>query len=57
MASIESELDDIQGNILRAYGFPFARYQVIRIVKPEKARQLLRAVPLIDTAFSRLLTD
>jgi Dyp-type peroxidase family len=53
MASIASELDDIQGNILRAYGFPFARYQVIRIVDPEKARQLLRSVldhQLVTTA-------
>ncbi len=44
MASIENELDDIQGNILRAYGFPFARYEVIRIVDRGAARQLLSRV-------------
>ncbi len=53
MASIETELDDIQGNILRAYGFPFARYQVIRIVDRDGARRLLASVlqqGLITTA-------
>jgi Dyp-type peroxidase family len=53
MASIETELDDIQGNILRAYGFPFARYQVIRIVNRDGARRLLSSVidqQLITTA-------
>lgn len=53
MASIERELDDIQGNILRAYGFPFARYEVVRIVNRDNARQLLRRVldqKLVTTA-------
>jgi Dyp-type peroxidase family len=53
MPSIETELHDIQGNILRAYGFPFARYQVIRIVDPDGARRLLRSVldqQLVTTA-------
>ncbi len=44
MASIEAELDDIQGNILRAYGFPTARYEVVRIADPAGARRLLGRV-------------
>ncbi|MGH8885998.1 MAG: Dyp-type peroxidase [Egibacteraceae bacterium] len=44
MASIDTELDDIQGNILRAYGFPFARYEVVRIVNRDGARALLTSV-------------
>ncbi|MGH9370787.1 MAG: Dyp-type peroxidase, partial [Vicinamibacterales bacterium] len=53
MPSIETELHDIQGNILRAYGFPFARYQVIRIADPAGARRLLESVldeQLVTTA-------
>lgn len=44
MAGIDTELDDIQGNILRAYGFRFARYLVIRIADPVCARRLLGRV-------------
>jgi Dyp-type peroxidase family len=44
MASIADELDDIQGNILRAYGFGTSRYEVIRIVDPAGARRLLGRV-------------
>jgi Dyp-type peroxidase family len=44
MPSIESELDDIQGNILRAYGFATARYEVVRIVDRAGARRLLSSV-------------
>lgn len=53
MTSITAEFDDIQGNILRAYRFPFARYEVIRIVDRDGARQLLTSVldqQLITTA-------
>ena len=32
LESIETARGDIQGNILRAYGFPFARYEILRIV-------------------------
>ncbi|MGH9372087.1 MAG: Dyp-type peroxidase [Vicinamibacterales bacterium] len=55
MASIDTELDDIQGNILRAYGFPFARYEVIRIADRAGARRLLSGVieqKLVTTATS-----
>jgi Dyp-type peroxidase family len=38
------QLDDIQGNILRAYGFPFARYEVIRVNDRAAARRLLDRV-------------
>jgi Dyp-type peroxidase family len=44
MPSIESELDDIQGNILRAYGFASARYEVVRIADRAGARRLLSSV-------------
>jgi Dyp-type peroxidase family len=44
MGSIADQLHDIQGNILRAYGFPFARYEVLRIVDRLGARRLLRSV-------------
>jgi Dyp-type peroxidase family len=53
MPSIETELHDIQGNILRAYGFPFARYEVFCIVNRDNARELLKSVldqQLITTA-------
>ena len=53
MGSIERELDDIQGNILRAYGFPFARYEVVRIINRDNARRLLTNVldqQLVTTA-------
>src|SRR5437899_2991336 len=53
MGSIERELDDIQGNILRAYGFPFARYEVVRIVNRDNARRLMKSVldqQLVTTA-------
>jgi Dyp-type peroxidase family len=53
MGSIERELDDIQGNILRAYGFPFARYEVVRIVNRDNARLLMKRVldqQLVTTA-------
>ena len=43
MGSIADQLHDIQGNILRAYGFPFARYEVLRIVDRTGARRLLRS--------------
>ena len=51
MAGITAELDDIQGNILRSYGFPFARYEVIRIVQRDGARRILER--LLD---QRLIT-
>ena len=41
MASISAELHDIQGNILRAYGFPCARYEIARITSAPAARRLL----------------
>lgn len=44
MGSIADQLHDIQGNILRAYGFPFARYEVIRILDRVCARRLLTSV-------------
>jgi Dyp-type peroxidase family len=53
MASIDAHLGDIQGNILRAYGFPFARYQVVRVVDRDGARRLLASVvdrQLVTTA-------
>lgn len=53
MPSIENELHDIQGNILRAYGFPFARYQVVRVTDGGGARRLLKSVldqQLVTTA-------
>ena len=37
----ETERGDIQGNILRAYGFRFARYSILRVVNPAGARLLL----------------
>jgi Dyp-type peroxidase family len=43
-ASIETARGDIQGNILRAYGFPYARYEILRIVDAAGARRLLRRV-------------
>jgi Dyp-type peroxidase family len=52
-SSIESARGDIQGNILRAYGFPYARYEILRIVDAAGARRLLRRVlerGLITTA-------
>src|SRR5919107_1546563 len=52
-ASIETARGDIQGNILRAYGFPYARYEILRIVDAAGARRLLRRVlqrGLITTA-------
>ena len=51
--SIETARGDIQGNILRAYGFPYARYEILRIVDAAGARRLLRRVlerGLITTA-------
>jgi Dyp-type peroxidase family len=51
MGGITAELDDIQGNILRSYGFPFARYEVIRIVQSDGARRILER--LLD---QRLIT-
>ncbi len=42
--AIEQELDDIQGNILRAYGFPYARYEVLRIADGGGARRVLASV-------------
>ena len=53
MAAITAELGDIQGNILRSYGFPFARYQVVRIVERDGARRILERLldrQLITTA-------
>jgi Dyp-type peroxidase family len=53
MAAITAELDDIQGNILRSYGFPFARYEVVRIVERDGARRVLERLldrQLITTA-------
>jgi Dyp-type peroxidase family len=44
MGSIADHLQDIQGNILRAYGFPFATYEVLRIVDRAGARRLLTSV-------------
>ena len=44
MGSIADQLHDIQGNILRAYGFPFARYEVLRVVDRVGARRLLTSV-------------
>ena len=52
-SSIEAARGDIQGNILRAYGFPYARYEILRIVDAAGARRLLRRVlerGLITTA-------
>lgn len=37
----EAERGDIQGNILRAYGFRYARYSILRIIDPVGARRLL----------------
>lgn len=37
----ETERGDIQGNILRAYGFRYARYSILRVVNPAGARRLL----------------
>lgn len=53
MSGIEAARGDIQGNILRAYGFPYARYEILRIVDAAGARRLLRRVlerGLITTA-------
>jgi Dyp-type peroxidase family len=40
----ETERADIQGNILRAYGFRYARYSILRVVDPAGARRLLAAL-------------
>ncbi len=40
----ETERADIQGNILRAYGFRYARYSILRVVNPDGARRLLAAL-------------
>jgi Dyp-type peroxidase family len=37
------ERDDIQGNVLRGYGFPFARYLVARVADAGPARRWLAA--------------
>ncbi|MEA2246324.1 MAG: hypothetical protein QOH46_853 [Solirubrobacteraceae bacterium] len=37
------ERDDIQGNVLRGYGFSFARYVVARVREPAAARRWLAA--------------
>jgi Dyp-type peroxidase family len=53
MSGIAAARGDIQGNILRAYGFPYARYEILRIVDATGARRLLRRVlerGLITTA-------
>ena len=38
------DLADIQGNILRAYGMPFARYSFVKILDAASAKALLAAV-------------
>ncbi|MEY2533513.1 MAG: hypothetical protein QOF29_1423 [bacterium] len=37
------ERDDIQGNVLRGYGFPFARYLFARVRDGAAARRWLAA--------------
>lgn len=44
MASIETEREDIQGNILRAYGFHHAHFHFSRIVDAAGARALLHGL-------------
>ena len=38
------DLTDIQGNILRAYAFPFARYVFLNFTKQQQGEEFLKAI-------------
>lgn len=53
----ESERSDIQGNILRAYGFRYARYSILRVDNPAGARLLLTNLLAQNYILSAALWD